>query len=146
MARHYSTRSFFRQMPNDLLARYFEGRGLFGELDFAAMKETQPEELFAAWLELPEERRNAMDSEFREIFEMSCEKGFQAVIDEARWQWRDDPAELTGFVEKMSTLPGHFQRAMATYLDHPECWRGASRFYHADVLPYWRKRKHLGHE
>ncbi len=27
MARHYSTRSFFRQVPNALLARYFEERG-----------------------------------------------------------------------------------------------------------------------
>jgi hypothetical protein len=30
MARHYSTRDFFRQMPNVLLARYFQGKGLFG--------------------------------------------------------------------------------------------------------------------
>ena len=28
MARHYSTKDFFRQMPNALLARYFQGRGL----------------------------------------------------------------------------------------------------------------------
>ena len=28
MTRHYSTRSFFRQMPNALLARYFADRGL----------------------------------------------------------------------------------------------------------------------
>ena len=27
MTRHDSTRSFFRQVPNDLLARYFAGRG-----------------------------------------------------------------------------------------------------------------------
>ena len=40
MARHYSTRDFFRQMPNALLAPYFEARGLFGELDFTAMKES----------------------------------------------------------------------------------------------------------
>ena len=26
MARHYSTRDFFRQMPNALLARYYHGR------------------------------------------------------------------------------------------------------------------------
>ena len=32
MARHYSTTDFFRQMPNALLARYFQDRGLFGEL------------------------------------------------------------------------------------------------------------------
>ncbi len=65
MARHYSTRDFFRQMPNALLARYFQARGLFGELDFAAMKETQPDELFAAWLYVPDNKRNEMDTEFR---------------------------------------------------------------------------------
>jgi hypothetical protein len=48
MARHYSTREFFRQMPNALLDRYFQTRGLFGDLDFSAMKENHPDELFAA--------------------------------------------------------------------------------------------------
>lgn len=41
MARHYSTKDFFRQMPNARLARCFQGRGLFGDLDFSTMKETQ---------------------------------------------------------------------------------------------------------
>ena len=83
MARHYSTRDFFRQMPNALLARYFRAREVFGDLDFSAMKETQPDELFAAWLYLPDSQRNTMDAEFRVIFELSCEKGFRAIIDEA---------------------------------------------------------------
>lgn len=83
MARHYSTKDFFRQMPNALLARYFQGWELFGDLDFVAMKEGKPGALFAAW-HLPEERCNAMDAKFRDIFEMSCEKGFRAIIDEAR--------------------------------------------------------------
>jgi hypothetical protein len=60
MARHYSTKDFFRQMPNALLARYFQERGLFGDLDFAAMKEGKPAELFAAWLDLPDAQRNEM--------------------------------------------------------------------------------------
>ncbi|MDE2926122.1 MAG: hypothetical protein OXT71_06965 [Acidobacteriota bacterium] len=145
MARHYSTRSFFRQIPNDLLARYFEGRGLFGDLDFPAIQETRSNELYEAWLEVPEDQRNAMRAEFREIFEMACEKGVWAILDEARWQWRDDPERLTGFIEMLSALPGHYHRAMITCLDHPECWRGAIRFHHADTLPYWRKRKHMGH-
>ncbi len=91
MARHYSTRDFFRQMPNVLLARYFQGRDLFGDLDFAAMKEGKPDELFAAWLALSDNHRNAMDAEFRDIFEMSCEKGFRAIIDEATWQMQEEP-------------------------------------------------------
>jgi len=37
MARHYSTRSFFRQVPNALLARYFTERGLLGDLGFSGL-------------------------------------------------------------------------------------------------------------
>ena len=70
-------------MPNALLSRYFQVRGLFGDLDFSAMKETQPDELFSAWLTLPDIRRNDMDAEFQDIFELSCEKGFRAILDEA---------------------------------------------------------------
>jgi hypothetical protein len=36
-------------MPNALLARYFQGRGVLGDLDFAAMKDAQPDWLFREW-------------------------------------------------------------------------------------------------
>lgn len=146
MARHYSTRSFFRQVPNALLARYFTERGLFGDLDFSAMKETKPDALFEAWLALPEDQRKPMDAEFQDIFELSCEKGFRAIIDEAEWQMQAEPDALAEFIETLSALPNHYHRAMITYLDCPECWKGATRFYHADTLPYWRKRKNMGHK
>jgi hypothetical protein len=143
MARHYSTRDFFRQMSNALLARYFQGRNLLGDLDFAAMKETQPGELFEAWLKLPDDQRNAMDAEFRDIFEMSCEKGFRAILDEAEWHLAAATQAHTEFVEKLASLANHYERAMVTFLDHPRFWKGATLFYHADTLPYWRKRKNL---
>lgn len=126
-------------VPNALLARYFQGQELLAHLDFSAMKETKPDALFTAWLALPEAERKAM--EFQDIFELSCEKGFRAIIDEARWQMQSEPDKLTDFIETLSALPNHYHRAMVTYLDHRECWRGATRFYHADTLPYWRKRK-----
>jgi hypothetical protein len=56
MARHYSTGDFFRQMPNALLARYIQGRGVLDHLNFTTMKDTQPDTLFAAWLELPDDQ------------------------------------------------------------------------------------------
>ncbi|MFI5398584.1 MAG: hypothetical protein ACHQ9S_23890 [Candidatus Binatia bacterium] len=146
MTRHYSTKDFFRQMPNALLARYFQARGLFVDLDFLVMKETQPGALFAAWLELPDSQRNALDAEFQEIFEMSCEKGFRAIIDEAEWHLANDPHARTSFVEKLAALSNHFERAMVTFLDHNQFWKGATLFYHADTLPYWRKRKNLPHQ
>ncbi|MEW6671830.1 MAG: hypothetical protein AB1427_09000 [Thermodesulfobacteriota bacterium] len=143
MARNYSTKNFFRQMPNALLARYFKDRDLLGDVDFAAMKEGQPDDLFKAWLALPDKDRNKMDAEFQDIFEMSSEKGFRAIIDEASWHLREIPESRDAFVEKLSALSNHYERAMVTFLDRHLFWRGATRFYHADTLPYWRKRKNF---
>ncbi len=146
MARYYTTKEFFRQMPIALLARYFQALGLFNDLDFSAMKEGKPDELFTAWLTLTEAQRNKMDADFIGIFGMSCEKGFRAIIDEARHQLRETPEAITPFVEMLSALPGHFNRAMITFLDHNACWKGATRLYHADSLSFWRKRKNLSHQ
>ena len=98
--RHCSTRDFFWQMPNRLLARNFQERGLFSELDFAAMKETKPDAPFAVWLELPEGDSNRMDAEFGKIAAMSCEKGFRAILDEAAWHFEGKPDEHAAFAEK----------------------------------------------
>jgi hypothetical protein len=146
MARHYTTREFFRQMPNALLARYFQERGLFADLDFAAMKETKPDALLTAWLELPEGQRNEMDADFSEIHALSCEKGWCAIRDEAKWQFRQEPNAFTAFVERMGDLDGHFERAMATFLDYKQFWKGAMHFHHADSLAHWRKRKGMPHQ
>ncbi|MFZ2220469.1 MAG: hypothetical protein WAV85_17560 [Rhodoferax sp.] len=147
MTRNYSTKAFFRQMPNALLARYFAGRAVFGEFDFAAMSETRHDDLFAAWLALPEVQRNPMDAEFRDIFELSCEKGCHAIVDEAQWHLAQDadPNASNAFTEKLAAMANHFERAMVTYLDHNLFWRGAMHFYHADTLSHWRKRKNLPH-
>jgi len=145
MTRHYSTKDFFRQMPNALLARYFATRGVFDDLDFAGMKETVPDELMGAWHYLPDTKRGAMEADFREVFELSTEKGFQAIVDEAEWHLRDQQEEREAFVQKLSALANHFERAMVTFLDHHAYWKGANRFFHADSLPYWRKRKNLPH-
>lgn len=146
MARHYSTREFFRQMPNRLLAHYFGAHGALAELDFAALKETQPEALFAEWLGLPESQRNSMDTELREIHSLSCEKGWCAIRDEAQWHLRANPELCAEFVEKLSELASHGERAMITFLDHKEYWQGATLFYHADSLAHWRKRKGFPHQ
>jgi hypothetical protein len=82
-----------------------------------------------------------MDAEFQAIFELSCEKGFRAIIDEAEWHLANDPHARTGFVETLAALSNHFERAMVTFLDHNQFWKGATRFYHADTLPYCRNAK-----
>lgn len=142
MAKHYSTRDFFRNTPNKLLARYFGGLGVLPGFEFAAMKETKIEPLFEAWLAVPEATRARLEVEMREIGDMSNAKGVQAIIDEAEFHLSEDAAHAA-FVAKLKDLPGHHERAMTVFLDHPEMWRGATRLYHADTLSHWRKRKNL---
>lgn len=144
--RHYSTKDFFRHVPNALLARYFQGRGLFTKIDFEKMKESKPDALFDAWLGLDERQRNLMDAQFREIFEVSCPKGYQAIIDEIRWQLQETPEAIIPLLESLSALPNHYHRAMLNFLEHPNYWKTITRFYHADTLSHWRKRKNLGHQ
>jgi hypothetical protein len=105
MSRHYSTRDFFRQMPNRLLARYFSARGALAEVNFAGLKETKIEPLFAAWQGLPEDARKAMDAELLEISEMSCGKGFRAILDEAKWQLLELPEAHTQLVDELAPQP-----------------------------------------
>lgn len=142
MAKHYSTRDFFRQMPNALLARYFAARGLLHDFDFAAMKETKVEPLFAAWMAMPEAQRAKIEVDLREIGDMSQEKGVKAIIDEAEFHL-DGEGEHAAFVAMLMGLSGHHDRAMTAFLDFPSLWKGATRLYHADTLSYWRKRKNL---
>jgi hypothetical protein len=143
MARHYSTRDFFRQIPNALLARYFGARDYFADLDFAAMKESKPDPLFARWLELPDPERTKMEAELCAIHGLCDEKGWRAILDEAEFHFTGNPDGLRAFVTTLAGCANHYERAMLTFLEHPQFWRGATRFHHADSLTYWRKRKNL---
>lgn len=143
MARQYSSKDFFRQMPNALLARYFHAHGLVAELDFGAMPEGKPEALFEAWAALTDDQRSAAEADFRDITALCDRKGWLAIVDEARWQLEDQPEALQAFIDTLAALDDHHARAMVAFLDHPECWKGATRFHHADALTHWRKRKNL---
>ena len=140
MARYYSTKSFFRNAPNKLFGRYFKDRQLLYDLDFTSMKEGNPETLFAAWLELPDEYKKNIDADFQEIFALSCEKGIKDIIDEARHHIPDNLNEFTGW---LASKKNHYEKAFSTFLDHPTFWKGAALFFHADSLSYWRKRKNI---
>ena len=144
MAQHYSTKHFFRRVPNELLQRYFHSKSILSDIKITELKETKVDPLFDAWLKLSEQQRNHMDAEFRSIWEMSCRKGFIAMRDEAEHLWRANPEMLATFKCRMSVLRSDHHRAMTVYLDYPLLWPAATRFYQADSLSFWRKRKNMG--
>ena len=63
MARNYSTRDYLRQLPGELLVRYFAGHAVLGEWDAAALAKDKRHALFESWLALPAGKRQAMDAE-----------------------------------------------------------------------------------
>jgi hypothetical protein len=69
-------------------------------------------DLFAAWLTLLDDKRKGMDAEFRNIFEMSCEKGFRAILDEAEWRLRAESEAHAEFVGSLAALANDYERAM----------------------------------
>ena len=79
----------------------------------------------------------------RDIHTLCSEKGWVSITDEAHFQFKRAPDQLASFLAGMAELPGHHDRAMVTFLDHPACWKGATRFHHSDGLSYWKKRKNL---
>ena len=145
MARHYSARDFFRQMPNRLLARYFRAQHVFDDLDVAALPESEPDALHAAWLDLDASAREEMGAAFRDIATLSSEKGCRAILDEAAWHFAPNLTAHAAFVAQFAARANHYERAMTTFLDHPACWRGATRFFQAEPLAAWRKRTDLPH-
>lgn len=48
MARQYSTKDFFRHVPNALLQRYFDAKGVLAGFDYSAMTEAKIDPLFDA--------------------------------------------------------------------------------------------------
>lgn len=146
MAQHYSTKDFFRRAPNTLLERYFLSHGIFSDLNIAEMKAPKVEPLFTAWLNLPASQTKPMEADFLQIHGLSNEKGFLALIDEAQYHLKNEQTALDEFVKKLASLPNHYHRALTVFLDHPEYWKGAVRFSHADTLTYWRKRKNLSNK
>lgn len=140
MASHYSIKSFFRNMPSALLARYFHRRGALTDFKFSELRGIQRDTLFEAWHGLDSKTREEIESDFQEIYALSRDAGARAIIDEAEWQMRQIPGAHTDFVKMFSALPNHYERAMVAFLDYPACWRGATLLHHADLLPHWRKR------
>jgi hypothetical protein len=136
MARHYSPRDFLRAAPNALLARYFHERDLLTDLDIASLPEVEVQPIFDAWTALPPEEAAEVNSDFELVTALADEQGVQAILDEADYHHLD----LTDAFESM---PGFFDKALSTFIEHRRVAEVAYRFCEAERFPanYWVRRR-----
>ena len=136
MASQYSHKHFFRQVPHEQLASYFDAKNIDLGIDFTALSEKKADSLFTAFTGLPEEQQTAIEAEFQDIHAMACEGGVAALIDEA--VFHEDDA----FVESISAIVGLHAKVMWAFLEKPRFWQGATLFLHADNVSgsFWKKR------
>ena len=136
MAGQYSHKHFFRQVPHNQIASYFDAKGIDLGVDFSALNEKQVDSLFVAFTGLPEEQQTSIEAEFQDIHAMACEGGVAALIDEA--VFHEDDA----FVGSISAIDGLHAKVMWAFLEKRRFWQGATLFLHADNVSssYWKKR------
>jgi hypothetical protein len=138
MTRHYSPKSFLRQVPNQLLKEFFDRRRQLGDILWYNLRETEVELVYNAWQRLPTAQREAAEAIFRAVHEMACEGGIRALVEEGHFHQVDLATDLEG-------RDGLHHKAMWAYLRHERVFEVASLLHWADTLNrrYWVRRRHL---
>jgi hypothetical protein len=148
MSRTYVLSRFLRQTPNLLLQQYFSERALLGTVDFDTPKEREIDAIQEAITALQEADRQKVEADFRDIDALASERGFRAMTDEAAWHVRNNPQQYGhdyDLTQRLANADGEHARAMWVFLNRKDYWRGAMRFFEADMVApsYWQKRKNL---
>ena len=139
MAAQFSIRDFFRRMPVNLIARYFQERHNW-EWPLPTQDENLEEVLMAAWTNLPDEIRRIAEGDFVKLHEMSDGAGITALLDEANFHRQKEKLQ-----EEWGNDKSIEERVFSAFLNHPDFWRGALCFHQADAIGdrWWKKLKNL---
>jgi hypothetical protein len=89
MPAHYNLRSFLRQLSRELLIQLFHHQEIEIGAVLSALKTRQIDPIFAALNALPEDQRQKLDEDFRNINLLSTPGGIRQIIEEARFQGFD---------------------------------------------------------
>ncbi len=135
MSRQYSIPTVLRMVPNCLLKAFFAQLGYddpefpwnrLGERDVAPM---------IKWIGLlPRHAQNAVDAEFRRVFDVSCRAGLETLFEAAvtcgdRTLAADMPRDV-----------GFYAKAMWVRLHRPDVFDRATRIHQIEHIAWWRKR------
>ncbi len=133
MARNYSPKTFLRQAPNVILKEYFRRRGELTDIDFDGLTETQVDPIFEAMEAMPPSRTTAIETDFRQINELACPRGVEAILEEAAFRGKD-------WSERFAGMKNHHEKAFWTFLHDPSLFHVAGCFDYMDRVGFWRQR------
>ncbi|MBI4902874.1 MAG: hypothetical protein HY820_04515 [Acidobacteria bacterium] len=130
----YNPRSFFRQVPNFLLARFFSRYSIFFGIPWRLLKEADVEPVLDRWQQMPESDRQPLANLFRQIHDLANAQGTTALIESARGCGLDILTEIRA-------MKNAHARAFWCMLEHPEILGDARTLAHIDALPLrsWEK-------
>lgn len=136
--RTFSLQTIIRKVPNELLGTFFERMG-HGEFDpgWETLKKSDIDPIMEFLKSLPIKEQDKIESEFRNVFELACDTGLNAIVESATCYGEEDFA---------STIPDEFNpygRAMWSWLNHPDAFSKAQAIHQVDTLSWWRKRNDL---
>jgi len=136
MSRNYSPKTFLRRTPNHILKEYFHRKDLLKDIDFDKLGETEIDPIFEAMDKLSDKQRNNIEAEFRQINEMTYEKGILVLIEEAGSVFHN--IDLLPIFEPMKN---HYEKAFWVFLNHPLVFEIACDLAYMDSLSSWSSRK-----
>jgi hypothetical protein len=138
MAHEYAPQQFLRQAELSLIRDYFTRRNVLSNVEWDQLKEAEIELIYDAWQALPEQTREEIEFEFRQVHEMATADGTRAILEEGRFHGLDLTAAL-------DALDGYHNKALWTLMEHYHVFDIARLLNRADHLSgrYWRKRKNI---
>lgn len=125
MAGQYSPKMFLRKIPNALLKLYFEKAGIDTGVDLAGLREADGDVVFAAIERLSAGAAKRVASDFTLVNDLACEKGVQAIREEALLCGLDWAGAFAGMANEHA-------RAMWTFLHHRDRFDAAAALHTMD--------------
>jgi hypothetical protein len=124
--------------PNALLRQFFAQLGLtLWSLNWDRLGERQVEPILTALRWLPESQQELAEASLRNVFELACETGLEALRDVAGDRGAD------GLFARGPDYGTPYQRAMWMWLNQPDLFDQALLVHQVEHLAFWRKRNDL---
>lgn len=135
----HDPRRLLKQISNSLLRALFARHGVLQDLPWESFSEAKIEPIFAAWQELPDQKRREIQLVLQDVHDLSDGRGLKVCLEEIQRRWPHRAWEF-------ATLAGRHDKALWAYLEYPDAFRQASLFAQTDALEggrYWVKRNSL---